>query len=348
MKVKIFVSIFVSYFVGFLIGILINILLKNHPNTLVQPTDDALRVRNDGNAMEEVKKIRILCFLNSRPATHGTRAVHIRETWGKHCDKLFFASTLTDVNLGAIGFNVSDDHDSMWGKEKLMLQFIYKHHLNDYDWFLKADDDTFSIIENLRYLLAAYSRDNPIYIGYKFKWESFKWGYFAGGSGYVMSQKTVRIFAEKVLKNREFFRGKGVKHSLCHIETDREIEDMHITVCLDPYNVYGGDGRDLLKRERFLMFWPEKHLFKDPNWKNRWYWKRKYYYNDEGLDCCSNYSIAFHYIKSRYQYTLYYLTYRLQPFGIERRFPPPPKKKIWSEVARVLDEEISNVKLRGF
>lgn len=124
------------------------------------------KVNISTNRLKEVKKIRILCFLNTRPANHLNKAVHIRNTWHKHCDKLLFASTLTDVNLNALGFNVTDDHSHLWGKVKLMFEFIHNNFLNEYDWFFKGDDDTFLIPENLKFLLAAYSPEDPIYFGY--------------------------------------------------------------------------------------------------------------------------------------------------------------------------------------
>lgn len=307
------------------------------PKNVVQPVEIAV---------DDVKKLRILCFLNTMPRAHSTRAVHIVETWGKHCDKLLFASTITDVNLGAIGFNVTDDHQHMWGKVKLMLQHIYKVHLDEYDWFIKGDDDMFLITENLRYMLSAYTPDDPIYFGYKFNTTEHKLGYFSGGAGYVMSRKTVRIFVEKILTNEEFF--SNPKEPLgCHIETDERVEDWDISVCLDHYNVLAGDSRDLMKRERFLTFWPEAHLFGHPD-STFWYWQRKYYWTDEGLDCCSNYTISSHYIGAQYQYTMYYLTYKLQPFGIERRFPPPPAKNDFSDVAELLERERFEPSLRGF
>lgn len=294
----------------------------------------------------EVKKVRILCFLTTSPMSHGRRVVHIMETWGKHCDKILFASTVTDVNLGAIGFNVTDSHGSVWGKVKLMLKHIHSNYIDDYDWFMKADDDTFLIVENLRFLLSAYSSDEPIYFGHKFNSSVHKRGYFSGGSGYVMSRQTVRVFVEKVLTNPSFFNKDAANP--CHVETDDRNEDWTIASCLDNYNVYAGDSRDLLKRDRFFPFWPEKHLFGKHSGYPNWYWQRKYYFNDEGLDACSNYSISYHYISSEYQYQLYYLIYRLRVYGIERRYPPPSKKIVFFKVTRELDEERYNESLRGY
>lgn len=78
-----------------------------------------------------------------------------------------------EPTLGTIVLPVAEGRDNLWNKTKEALKYIYKHHLTDADWFLKADDDTYVILENLRSLLHSYSSNVAIYFGCRLK---LPWG----------------------------------------------------------------------------------------------------------------------------------------------------------------------------
>ena len=101
-----------------------------------------------------------------------------------------------EIFPGVIDFKVPEGRVHLTEKTIAALKYLYANHLDDYDWFLKADDDVYIIMENLKFLLSHYKPQEPVYLGHLFKKYS-KWGYMSGGAGYLLSKEALRRVIEQ-------------------------------------------------------------------------------------------------------------------------------------------------------
>lgn len=96
----------------------------------------------DDVAKDLFNKVKVLCWIMTTPLNHKTKAIHVKKTWGSRCNKLLFMSSETDADLESIALPVGEGRNSLWDKTKQAFLYVHQHHLNDADWFVKADDDT--------------------------------------------------------------------------------------------------------------------------------------------------------------------------------------------------------------
>ena len=82
-------------------------------------------------------------------------------------------------------------HGNLWAKTRAAWKYVYENHANDADWFIKTDDDTYLVLENLRNFLSKYNSAKPNYFGRHFTIEG---GFNSGGAAYVFSKKNFGRF----------------------------------------------------------------------------------------------------------------------------------------------------------
>ncbi|XP_030571198.1 glycoprotein-N-acetylgalactosamine 3-beta-galactosyltransferase 1-like [Drosophila novamexicana] len=272
---------------------------------------------------------RVLCLVLTMPTQHKTKAAKVLSTWGARCNKLIFLSSQDDVELGAVNLNVTESRDNLYTKVRAGLAYAYEHYVEDYDWFLKADDDTYVVMENLRLFLYPYDPEAAVFFGHRFR-TTYPHGYMSGGAGYVLSRDALRRLNLFALNNTKF----------CPLNTNAE--DRQIGHCLLNVGVVAGDSRDELARERFLPLHP-RHLM--PRIQSGT-WLDKYDYFKPNLsDCCSDSGISFHYTKM-YDYDMYeFFLYHLRIFGLPKTPSVLPQRLDYKQMEEKLeywDQQISD------
>ncbi|GAV04744.1 hypothetical protein RvY_14976 [Ramazzottius varieornatus] len=246
-------------------------------------------------------------------------SILVRHT--QRCNGFIFVSSQTNLSIPTIDARVGEGRESLWGKTKFGFRYVYNTSSEQYDWFLKADDDTDVIVENLRLLLTNYSSNKEVYLGYHFKEflaEGLVFsplrtpmiiavltfsGYASGGAGYVLSRKAVQRFVDD-----------GLNKNVCRSDSGG-FEDVEIGTCLVKIGITIQDTRDSYGRARFFPFNAIWHMrLSDVKRKDfQGYFK---YHDGDYLDCCADTAITFHNVSAAGMYLMEHFIYRLKAYGI--------------------------------
>ncbi|XP_033170353.1 glycoprotein-N-acetylgalactosamine 3-beta-galactosyltransferase 1 [Drosophila mauritiana] len=274
-------------------------------------------LRNETLAEKMHREVRVLCWVLTTPKYHKTRAIHVLRTWGKRCNKIYFMTSEPDDELPTVVLTKPDRYEVLWGKTKEAFVHIHEQMRHEADWFIKADDDTYLFLENLRYMLYPYSPETPIYFGFNYKMvgtHQKNESYMSGGSGYVLSREALRIFAE------------GLNDTTKCRQEDDHAEDVEMGKCLFNLGVKAGDSRDEQLRNRFYPIAPYSALLSGNVGMDFWLYKYAYYNPRSCMDCLSEYPVAFHYVNSKQLYVYDYFNYQFQRSGRAQVAERLPKK----------------------
>ncbi|KAI0226120.1 Glycoprotein-N-acetylgalactosamine 3-beta-galactosyltransferase 1 [Lamellibrachia satsuma] len=261
--------------------------------TKLKDVNDFKYIDEESIADQLYKEVRVLCWVMTSEKNLNTRARHVQATWTRRCNKLLFASDHKNDGFPTIDINVPVGRSHLTMKTMKTFDYVYKHHYNDVDWFIKADDDTYVILENLRYFLSSKNTSQPVYFGHLYMYH-MKQGYNAGGSGYVLSREALRRFAT---------RETGV------CQEDRGDEDIEIGRCLETLGVATGDTLDANGHSRFH---PSPVILQPFLNEDRKYGKNGAL---NSIDRISDYAISFHHLAPHQMYVLEYLVYHMKTYG---------------------------------
>jgi hypothetical protein len=145
----------INFGCGFLVGVFFFIVIfnisKNTQKSPVIPIKSEIAVTEPSPISELYEhnlsdflfnEVRILCYVFTHESNHKSKVVHVRATWGKRCNKLLFMSTKEDPEIpGIVVLPIENGRSHLWYKARHALKYVHDHHINDADWFLRADDD---------------------------------------------------------------------------------------------------------------------------------------------------------------------------------------------------------------
>ncbi|CAJ0948300.1 unnamed protein product, partial [Mesorhabditis belari] len=202
-------------------------------------------VENSESTKNQPLKGSLFCFVLTSDKHHA-RVPGVNETWLPRCDHgrfftnshiIFDQKRQDSIPYSTVFAGIEDRYENLFFKTIYALHYIYSHISKDFDWYFKADDDTYVVVENLRDFLSTVDPNQPFYAGFRMKPELEK-GYNSGGAGYVLSRETLRRFETFLYRNQ----------TLC---PDDEFEDLGLGRCLANLGIFPVDSRNEKFQQRF-------------------------------------------------------------------------------------------------
>lgn len=174
--------------------------------------DDVVNISN----LPEEKKLIFVGVMTAQKYLD-TRALAIHNTWGKTVPgKLIFFSSFssrTNQSLPLVPLKSVDDSYPPQKKSFLMLKFMHDHFIDDFEWFMRADDDVYIRTDHLEVFLRSINSSKPQFIGQAGVGNKAEFGQLSlqpdenfcmGGPGMILSRDTLRLLIPHIrycLKN---------------------------------------------------------------------------------------------------------------------------------------------------
>ena len=293
----------------------------------------------------DFKSQSIFCFILTNKENFDTRTRNIYDTWAKLCDNYLFISEipyqikaesiiLTNSQVKYKGMNILhppdlliDHYDKLTDKVFSTVKYLYQNY-NKYDWYLKADDDTFIFVDNLRKFIQEKNKSQPVTFGYDFK-VLVEHGYHSGGGGYLLSNEALLRLGSQLKNDYSFCSNSGTEgYNFIFMYLPKRIFefifeyftslDVDVGRCLRRVGVFPNKSVDTYGKERFHPLNIMAHFENVyPDWMSKYssnpirsvneiffilysikksMKKMRAFYFFKGYNCCADTSISFHYM----------------------------------------------------
>lgn len=256
------------------------------------------------------QSVRVLCWIHV-DSLNQERTKAIRRTWGARCTS--FIAITSSGNNSTNHFNIPKGQNRMSSTENA-YRFIHNTFGDKFDWFLRADDRSYVVVENLRYKLYAYDPLEPIGIGLTLK-NAKNQVYFSEKAGYVLS----KIAVEKLVN------GFKNRTRICIGTYQNESQEVQFGQCLKEVGIVFGRSTDDQGKQLFIdkkldeFFLPKIEVhFPYP-------WYHDYEIN-QYLDAASDYTITFLCMTWQQMHVVDFLIYKLRPYGLKTITPSLPSR----------------------
>jgi hypothetical protein len=98
--------------------------------------------QNEGIRNQIAKKIRIFCWFMAKPVRNQTW-IHLKKLWGNKCDR-YVAMASIDTHIPGMEVHklkFPEGRGNLWKIYLTIMKHLHDNFINDYDYFMKVDDD---------------------------------------------------------------------------------------------------------------------------------------------------------------------------------------------------------------
>jgi len=270
----------------------------------------------------------------------------IMDTWGQHCDviKFFISHHEDDISVpnsigkaevvrlpmvrkpgeGLCGNNKPCRHISE--KTWRMWSYIFENNLNEADYFLKIDDDTFFIAEKFKHFVkdSRITPNQARYFGHKV-WPRDKPFQIISGVCTALTQEAVRRLGVRLqtIKHEYGPRANFPHSSGKCVDRDGATEELVIAKCLEETGVYAEASlEDDTKETVIPLGIPFTLTYKRKHNTTGWVWNGKPQSRGDREDCCSHkYTFGIHGYKGAGQHlrNMYNMVYEMSDYEVKER-----------------------------